>query len=100
MVTDNDGDVAGLREKYADYLDGEHAKIKVYYDDDESCQTLEPQLLKANSRNALNDIFGKSYTDDTALLTYMNGNKTDCALKMFETTKAWTSPGYITNAIE
>jgi putative ATP-dependent endonuclease of OLD family len=100
VVTDNDGDVAGLQEKYADYLNGDHLNIKVCYDSDMDCRTLEPELLKANSRDALNAILGKTYADDTALLKYMVGNKTDCALRMFETAEAWVTPGYIANAID
>lgn len=100
VVTDNDGDVERLREKYADYLNGAHLNIRVYYDTDPNCRTLEPQLLKANSRDALNAIFGKTYGDESALLKYMDRNKTDCALKIFETTKSWVPPGYIANAIE
>ena len=100
VVTDNDGDVEGLRVKYADYLNGAHPNIRVCYDTDSDCSTLEPQLLKANSRDALNAIFGKTYEDDSALLKYMDGNKTDCALKIFETAKSWVPPGYIADAIE
>lgn len=100
VVTDNDGDVEGLQAKYADYLNGAHPNIRVCYDTDSNCSTLEPQLLKANSRDALNAIFGKTYKDDSALLKYMDGNKTDCALKIFETAKSWVPPGYIANAIE
>jgi putative ATP-dependent endonuclease of OLD family len=99
VVTDNDGNVAGLQEKYAGFLNGEHPNIKVCYDTDVRYPTLEPQLLKANSRGALNAILGKTCADDAALLTYMKGNKTDCALKMFETTAAWVTPGYIANAV-
>jgi predicted ATP-dependent endonuclease of OLD family len=99
VVTDNDGNVAGLQEKYAGFLNGEHPEIKVCYDIDESYPTLEPQLLKSNPRDALNAILGKTYTDDSALLRYMKGNKTDCALKMFETTEVWVTPGYIANAV-
>jgi hypothetical protein len=100
VVTDNDGDVAGLQQKYAGFLNGEHPNIKICYDIDVRYPTLEPQLLKANSRGALNAILGKTCTDDVALLTYMSGNKTDCALKMFEAATAWATPGYIANAIE
>ncbi len=54
VVTDNDGDVDRLQQKYADYLKHEH--IAVQYDPDENARTLEPQLLKANDRAVLNDI--------------------------------------------
>jgi putative ATP-dependent endonuclease of OLD family len=100
VVTDNDGDVERLREKYADYLNGAHLNIRICYDTDPNCPTLEPQLLKANSLDTLDAIFGKTHEDDSALLKYMDDNKTDCALKIFETARSWVPPGYIGNAIE
>lgn len=99
VVTDNDGDVAALRVKYSQYLSGSHAGISICYDDDENTETLEPQLLKANSRAVLNTILGTKHEDDATLLKYMGKNKTDCALKLFETTHAWTTPSYIGNAV-
>lgn len=100
VVTDNDGDVQALKTKYAHCLGNANSKVRICYDDDETCQTLESQLLKSNSLNTLNAILGKQFTDDSALLKYMKNNKTDCALKMFETTQAWCAPAYIGNAIE
>jgi energy-coupling factor transporter ATP-binding protein EcfA2 len=99
VVTDNDGDVAALKSKYKKYMNGEYSTIKICYDDDETCKTLEPQLLKANSLAMLNKILGKKHADNDALLKFMK-NKTDCALKMFETDQQWVAPGYIANAIE
>jgi putative ATP-dependent endonuclease of the OLD family len=99
VVTDNDGDVAALRVKYSQYFSGSHAGISICYDDDENTETLEPQLLKANSRAVLNAILGTKHEDDASLLKYMGKNKTDCALKLFETTHAWTTPSYIGNAV-
>jgi ABC-type transport system involved in cytochrome c biogenesis ATPase subunit len=99
VVTDNDGDVARVQGKYEGYCKGEYSNIKICYDSDQRCPTLEPQLLKANSRNILNSILGRTCPGDEDLLTYMKSNKTDCALKMFETATAWVTPGYIANAI-
>ena len=100
VVTDNDGDVAALTEKYANYLDGAHPTIKICYDEDEETPTLEPQLLKGNTRDLLNRILGTKYANDAALLKYMDRNKTDCALMMFQTDQQWAAPKYIANAIE
>lgn len=100
VVTDNDGDAEALKSKYAEYMNGTHPTIKMCYDADQEFQTLEPQLLKANSREKLNSILGKAYRDDAALLKYMNLNKTDCALKLFESSEDWSTPEYIANAIE
>ncbi len=100
VVTDNDGDVLALKTKYAGYLDGTSPNVRICYDADEHFPTLEPQLLKANSLSILNAILGKGFADDAALLVYMGKNKTDCALKMFETGETWHAPEYIANAIE
>ncbi len=100
VVTDNDGDVAALRAKYRDYLDGAHPKIMICYDEDAHCTTLERQLLKANPRETLNTIFQTTYGSDEALLKYMGSNKTDCALRMFETNRSWVAPEYIARGIQ
>ncbi len=100
VVTDNDGDVASLKAKYAEYLDAANSTIGIFYDPNESYPTLEPQLLGANSRDKLNTILGTTHADDAALLNHMDNNKTDCALKMFETDHTWDAPEYIANAIE
>jgi hypothetical protein len=97
VVTDNDGDIEALKKKYGDYLDKE--RIKVRYDADMSCRTLEPQLLKANGRATINDILGKNFQTDVELLSYMEANKTEVALLFFETDKLWTIPTYIEAAI-
>jgi len=80
-------------------MNGAHPTIKVCFDGNAECRTLERQLLKANSRDTLNTILGTTHGDDAALLKYMDCNKTDCALKMFETEHAWETPVYIANAI-
>lgn len=101
VVTDNDGDVDALRRKYADYL-GENKvdNIEIHYDTDTSCRTLEPQLLKANSLVLLNKVLGQSFVDEETLTKYMRSNKTDVALKIFQSDEAMTFPGYIRDAIE
>jgi predicted ATP-dependent endonuclease of OLD family len=97
VVTDNDGDVAKLKEKYEGYLTLTH--VRVQFDEDETAKTLELQLLKSNGRKAVNSILGKSYNTDGQLLKYMGENKTECALKFFETQTKWEIPGYIARAI-
>ncbi len=68
VVTDNDGNVEALEEKYAEYLNGAESKIRICYDNDPDWPTLEPQLLKANSLDKLNTILGKKYGDGASLL--------------------------------
>ena len=100
VVTDNDGNVAALKTKYRDYMTDAVATVRVIYDEDVGYPSLEPQLLKANSRDALNKILGRDFDTDQKLLAYMEKNKTDCALKMFETGETWLAPEYIRNAIK
>jgi predicted ATP-dependent endonuclease of OLD family len=103
VVTDNDRSVKNLKEKFKDYLDDKKVdNIKICYDSDENCPTLEPQLLKANSLKVLNKVLGTAFESDDALLAYMcdNKNKTDSALKISNPAENLTFPEYINNAIE
>lgn len=97
VVTDNDGDVNRLEKKYADYLKHEH--IAIQYDTDENARTLEPQILKANGRGVLNEILGTTYATDEDLLKFMQNNKTEVALRLFETDTEWNVPEYISRAV-
>ena len=100
IITDNDKDVNSLKEKYSEYFNGKHTNIRICFDDDETFPTLEPQLLKSNSLDMLNKILKKEFKNTADLLEYMDRNKTDCALKMFETDQEWITPKYIADAIE
>ncbi len=111
VVTDNDGNVQGLKTKYQNYL-GENTKdyIKICYDPTEDSgeltignnpfnyNTLEPKFLKANNNNTINKILGTE-KNDNELHLYMRANKTDCALKIFNTTENISFPQYILDAI-
>jgi putative ATP-dependent endonuclease of OLD family len=94
VVTDNDGSVEKLKKRYEGYIE------YICYDEDECCKTLEPQLLKANSRQTLNAVFGTIFTDHADLLEFMSLNKTDCALKIFSSQQRITYPAYILDAIK
>jgi predicted ATP-dependent endonuclease of OLD family len=101
VVTDNDGSIETLKGKYEGYLDEKKVEnIKICYDSDETCRTLEPQLLKANSLKVMNTVLGMTFGSEDELLRYMGNNKTDFALKIFNSTKDLTFPEYINNAIE
>lgn len=97
VITDNDGDVAALKRKYADY-DGVSGII-IRYDDDEAAKTLEPQLLKKNGLSRVNKVLGKNFADDAAALKHMLANKAETALKFFETDELWDAPDYIIEAL-
>jgi putative ATP-dependent endonuclease of OLD family len=114
VVTDNDGDVEAVKRKYKDYL-GEYAipAIEIHYDENLTpdaglkigekafnYNTLEPNMLAANSLQTFNTLFGKSYTDIDDMHRYMVANKTECALKIFDSNAAIKFPDYINNAIK
>lgn len=115
VVTDNDGDVAGVKDKYKDYLgDNNKSFIKICFDETEDSgdlkigktqqpfnyNTLEPKLLKANGLEKINTILETNYQNDNDLHRYMKEHKTDCALKIFDTNESITFPQYILDAIQ
>ena len=73
--------------------------VLISFDGDEKASTLEPQLVKYNGRNRTNEILGTEFATDKELIDYMEGHKTDCALKFFESDLEIVVPEYIQNAI-
>lgn len=98
VVTDNDGDYKEkVEKKYKDYVG--IPTIAIHFDKDDSAHTLEPQIVKVNDINVLNGILGTSFTDKKLLSDYMENNKTEYALKLFDTTEDFSIPQYIQDAI-
>jgi predicted ATP-dependent endonuclease of OLD family len=100
IVTDNDGDYQRhVVDKYRDY---DPCSVKICADRDNSADTLEPQIVKCNKLTTLNEIFGTQFGDDRpSLIKYMKANKTDCALRIFETTNVDVRiPQYVQDAVE
>lgn len=113
VVTDNDGDIESIYEKYMNYIGKRrksYAKICVDEVIDSGTlmigksafnyNTLEPKLLKANSLARLNDILGTDYTNEDDLRKYMKHHKTECALSIFKTDLDINFPDYIWEAVE
>ena len=115
VVTDNDGDIEALEQKYADYIGAKKKNnIEICYDKNIytgtlmlgkaktkpfNYNTLEPLILKANSLETLNAIFDTTYDTEDELHKYMKLHKTDCALQIFSSNKEIEYPGYIKEAI-
>lgn len=120
VITDNDGDIAALQEKYQNYL-GANAvpNIKICYDEvvnnkdtfaipdgDTTLKetfnfnTLEPQMLKANGLEKLKSIFGEAYDTNAKMLRHLHANKGLSGLMFFKTDKALAYPAYITKAVK
>lgn len=60
--------------------------------------TLEPQLVYANSQEDLRRVLGLGAGADVE--TWMKKNKTEAALRVFDSQYAITMPDYIQRAIE
>jgi putative ATP-dependent endonuclease of the OLD family len=108
VLRGNQHNVDRLKKKYTDYEGIDH--IKICYDAEIDAgdlvigdkafnyNTLEPKLLKANSLNLFNTLFGTDHTLDN-LHKYMLGKKTECALTIFSSDTKITYPQYILDAI-
>lgn len=110
VITDNDGNIEALNRKYSDYLgDNGCENINICFDDSAyeydgslgnyNYNTLEPCIYRSNSMSILNEILNKSYENLDDLLRYMKSNKTEVALKIFESDKAIEFPQYIKDGI-
>lgn len=111
VVTDNDGDVDALKKKYNDYLDNKVRGIAIHYDSiidtgelhsegkNFNYNTLEPKLVKSNGLRELNNVLGTTHKNIDALHIHMHANKTECALKIFESNIKIKFPQYILDAI-
>jgi putative ATP-dependent endonuclease of OLD family len=98
VVTDNDGVATAIIEaRFADYAADKF--ITIHVGKNGSGNTLEPQLLSANTLSDINAVVKKSFVDEDKLLTYMASNKTSVALAIFESASNITMPEYIVDAI-
>jgi putative ATP-dependent endonuclease of OLD family len=103
VVTDNDGDYKNKVEtKYQLYESC--PTIRICADSNDLLNTLEPQLVEANKEHLdvlreILEISNEKYPDEMSISDYMQNNKTDCALKIFDADKALQYPKYILDAI-
>ena len=104
VVTDNDGDYGSkIEKKYKDYDDSD--TIKIFADDREALNTLEPQLVDANKDNLkllceILELDDEEYDAEQMISDYMVANKTECALKIFNSEKSIRYPEYINDVME
>lgn len=108
IVTDNDGNInENIIQKYKGYLDKRN--IKICYEKDQTLNTLEPSILAANTINGkISEDFidgiskngsmkGKSYEE---VKNFMEHNKTEWSMRIFDYDKNIKYPQYILDAIE
>lgn len=99
VVTDNDGDYVGkVDAKYAEY--DTYAFITIHRSEDNTLNTLEPQLVAANDLRVLSRALGRSFATKEAAVTYMTDNKTEAALQLHATTEELVMPAYIQKAVD
>lgn len=112
IVTDNDGDIPALQNKYAQYLgDNLQDHIMISYDGTDRTEknglekynynTLENLIILENGLDNLNEVLGQNRSDLDDLRKYMKNNKADTALDIFlyEGDTKLKFPRYITEAI-
>lgn len=97
VVTDNDGDPAAVKAKFEEYET--YPNIRICYSSDASLMTLEFHLAKLNLFQDLSGLFTRPFASEEDAREYMLKNKTDCALKLFDSTRHVEIPQYIENAI-
>jgi putative ATP-dependent endonuclease of OLD family len=98
VVTDNDGNYQHkVVERYQEYE--ADASITICADADDDARTLELQLVKCNELATLNAALGTAHPDKASLSAYMLDNKTECALKIYESSGQITFPAYINAAL-
>lgn len=109
IVTDNDGNPEKVAKKFEPYLPLEN--IQAFFDskahnephDDYPTlrlDTLEATLARSAGREALCSLLGRKDESDHSLIHYMETNKTDTALSIFDSETSIAFPDYITRAIE
>lgn len=107
IVTDNDGDIQKrIQEKYKDYLPCDN--LSFYYEENESYNTVEPSVLAVNCTAGqptanFKEIVSKDGSladrDYDGILSFMIGNKTEWAFRVFDSEETINYPRYIDEAI-
>jgi putative ATP-dependent endonuclease of OLD family len=104
VVTDNDGKYENsIIKKYQEFSDS--TSIKIFADDRDTLNTLEPQFVDANKNNLLLlcEIMGldiKKFNTEMKIVEFMIQNKTDWALSVFKSDKKIIYPEYINKVID
>lgn len=101
VVTDNDGNFdTKIINKYKDFLEIPH--IKICASNNNELKTLEPQFVDANNSNidVLRTVIGVSEEIHPNMVDYMIENKTEWALRIFNSSIIFNYPQYIQEAIK
>lgn len=103
VITDNDSDYTNnISKKYEDYLTKHHIFISA--DIRDNLHTLEPQFLDSNKGDLkkFRQVIGypSTYKTSDEIIKYMINQKTDWALKLFESDEVLKYPNYIKAVVD
>ena len=109
IVTDNDGDPEKVAKKFEPYSSSEN--IQAFFDSEAHDEphddyptlrldTMEATLVRSAGRETLCSLLGRRDRNDHSLIHYMETNKTDAALSIFDSETSIEFPSYITRAVE
>lgn len=102
ITTDNDGNYTKVKNKFEEYSE----YVEIFVEENNDLNTLEPSILNANRDNfnefraiiyKRNDIDLKDYN---AILNFMLKNKTEWAMRVFETQEKIKYPKHINDLLE
>lgn len=108
IVTDNDGCIQkNIIEKYDKYFN--RSNLVFFYEKDETLNTIEQSVLAANCENGIpSKVFKKAISKNDSMknksrnevLDFMLNNKTEWAIRIFDSVEKIIYPGYIKNVIK
>lgn len=112
-MTDNDGNIEALEKKYQGYpyialAQADDLQVVSYANrllkkgstEGVNYNTLEAEMYESIGVEILTKVLGKTFKDRDSALKYIEGNKTEVALKIFDSTEALSYPEYIKQTIE
>lgn len=103
VITDNDHNYEEkIEKKYKNYWGKKN--IGIFADDRNELNTLEPQFVDANANNLdlLRNVIDLDTVYDTKekIISYMENNKAEWALKIFDSKEVLFFPSYINRAVD
>lgn len=98
VVTDNDGKYDAIRERYKGYEAESFFTICIGYDNE--LKTLEPQLTAVNGSQKLGRMLGKNFGSDEEATHWMQANKTESAITLFDSEERLELPLYLSEAMD
>lgn len=118
VILDSDDRSISLNKEVGEFVGKQDNKIKFFFEENDveleylytnkdqktiilNKNTLEPLILKYNTKDKLSILLGENFNTDLETVRYMIENKTKTALKIFtDETSSITAPKYIENAID